>query len=530
MDARFHSLMTRLNRFKKKEVPGNSIREVSLRSLFGEGEFFNRNLLPPESANAPVEPDQFPHAIRIITGLMNPILYYALNNSKSAFLTDNSVRDLASFSESETHGRHILNRLFRSYMHLGDMVINENLPTDIQKTYLEVQSGSDIDCRLEKPKESFYEDLKGYLLPKMAAALSFGHDTKQARDYVLWSQNPRRAIKGLSNNLLKEISAKRVDILDHNKYDLIISTSAPVLLMAQLGGSYSVMTADHDLYLTLRKIDIADGISVIKFSAGVFLDGKYDKDKMIYPLLAVDFQTVSKDNIAVRGGPSGSSYDRLIPMKRKIRGDELLDFYGQSTDVVGLVSNEDTQTLSNQIELGKDWEKIPDDGIKLQVATRIFWQAIEAELEKENPNPQISDETLNRIRVGISQMNLNNIPYHVKEMLRTDLLIAMFASPHRFAEYGKKSGIIDVFFPQLREKSYDQIVNDVNFVLSKYLKMKDYSSHEGYRQIIKNHRLARDGFVNGWQTYDELLNLKEKYPDKKSYLERIWLELTINRK
>lgn len=519
MNEKLGSILKRLNMRIQAEQK-NSARQVSLRELFGEGEEYQRKMLLPEAKMSIAESHMFPHGIRIWSGILAPFLYYALVNSRSVALTDSSSSDVASVATHRTHSRYSLTSIFRSWLRVSNILEEQEVIPDTQRTFMEMQSGPDIDCRLIKPKRGFYERMRDSLLPKMAIALSHGYDVRHAHDFVLWAQHPDAALPEVNDRVVEEVGRERVKLHEHSIYDRIVQTSAPVLLFPfkrQEWVSFPPLNY-HYLYLALRRVRVGKGIEVIRFISGVFADNKYNPKAAMYSILGIDFQIVKDERSMLRGGTAGSSYDKLIGLRPKIRERDLTMRRGESTDVVADLTQEVLDAYAKDVELGSDWESIEDQALKLEVATRVIWQAIEAELDYEKATQKISDATLARINRGLEGLRVDNPAYPVQERIRKNILIAMFASPHRLAEYLIKSGLTRWFFPEMKDMTWQDAVS----------KVEAHHAHEAYRQIILNpSKETMRRFQNGWAIFDKLFGLQAKYPDKRSYLERVWLEATI---
>ncbi|OGK24944.1 hypothetical protein A3C25_06105 [Candidatus Roizmanbacteria bacterium RIFCSPHIGHO2_02_FULL_38_11] len=495
------------------------VEQVSLRELLGEGKTYKRSMLLPEARMTIATPDRFPHGNRLWCGLLAPVLYYAFANSKSLALTDSSALDLANMASHETHNRYLLTSLLRSWLHVSNILEEQEVSPDAKRTFLEMQSGPDIDCRLRGPKKDFYQGMRDVLLPRMAAALVDGYDVRNAHDFVLWARNPSAVLPGIDARLIERVGKEKTIVHTHSIYDRVMQTATPVMLFPFDRGE--VVSFDpstyHDLYLTLRRVQAARGIEVIRFAAGLFPGNKFDPKSAVYPMLGIDFQAVEGQKSLIRGGPAGSTYDQLIDLKPVVRPMDYKMRRGESTDIVAGLTQADLDTYSKEVELGKDWEDIEDQALKIEVATRVIWQAIEAELDKDKPVQKISDATLDRIKRGLKEVKLENLAYPVVERIRKNILVAMFSSPHRFGEYIIKSGLTSWFFPEMKDMTWQEAVS----------KIEAFYTHESYRQAILNptKETMRD-FKDGWKIFDDLFGLQARHPVF-SYLERVWQEATI---
>ena len=113
------------------------VEQVSLRELLGEGKTYKRSMLLPEARMTIATPDRFPHGNRLWCGLLAPVLYYAFANSKSLALTDSSALDLANMASHETHNRYLLTSLLRSWLHVSNILEEQEVSPDAKRTFLE---------------------------------------------------------------------------------------------------------------------------------------------------------------------------------------------------------------------------------------------------------------------------------------------------------------------------------------------------------------------------------------------------------
>lgn len=498
-----------LHRLERRiHPPENS---VSLRTLFNGRTNEMRPILPlektevrgatPLSLSTLREPlggvNEF-FTQRAFNGFVAPLAYFAEQYGKLS-LVDSSVRDIVSFKTTESHSRYLLGRLlnFSSQLrsHLDE--IQDDEAKHVFKTLL---AGSDIDFRLyldEEKRTKFYKQLKDNFLVRLAGALSWDIDKKNPLLMSQWSVNPKIELPSSQAGFVNDVISRKIKVFEKQEggkefYDLLVQTTVPAQnIPSSVVDGFPVDWGD--LFFGMRRVKIGNGIEVIKVSAGFYpgqTDNNIDSTKPFYPLVTIDFQLIGNKSSSVRGEKNTTTWDQEIPVRTRSVSPELR---GDFLDVLAKVPKRVKRKLEKPVALGKNWETIVNPAVKIETATRVIWQAMEAELEESSEQQRIEENTLKRIEEGIKDLELDSLSPVMVRMITSNLLVAMFISPHRFLEYGKRSGLLEKFFPQLAKKTETDI--DANI-------------------------------IDNWQFFDELLSLEKKYPDISTYEERIYKYLS----